>query len=295
MARGEWPGVTAKIGFPAVLGHEAVGRVVEKGSKVASIDTGQRVGVGWLHSTCGECEHCNSGSENICTSRTVTSVAAPGGYAEYMRIRATHALAVPDSVAPELAAPLFCAGLTVFHACRQADLYSGQRVAIFGVGGLGHLAIQLAVNAGCEVIAVDVSEKKLDLARKLGVTETVLTSAPEAVAMLKIDGGPHVAMVTSAAKAAYDLAFKTLRRRGTLMVVGLPKEDLTFFADDLVVSECRIIGSAVGTRAEMRELLALAAAGKIKCEVETVRLDQVQDVYARMTRGELTGRAVIKM
>ncbi len=295
MARGEWPEVARAMSLPAVLGHEAVGRIIECGAAVKHLKVGQRVGVGWLYSVCGECEHCRSGSENICSNRKITSVAAPGGYAEYMRIRATHALPVPDGLAPEQAAPLFCAGLTVFHACRMADLYSGQRVAVFGIGGLGHLAVQLALNAGCEVIAVDVSEAKLELARKLGVVETVNTGSPDARQMLRIDGGPHVAIVTAAAKQAYDLAFKSIRRKGTLVVVGLPKEDLTFFADDLVVSECKILGSAVGTRDETNELLLMAAAGKIRCEVETVRLDQVNDVYSRMLRGELHGRAVIKM
>jgi propanol-preferring alcohol dehydrogenase len=219
-----------------------------------------------------------------------------------MRIRASHAIPIPENLSAAEAAPLFCAGLTVFHACRNAGLRAGQsfgsaqdkKVAVFGVGGLGHLALQLAKLAGAETIAVDVSAEKLAFAKKLGAAQTILASDPDAAELLKSDGGPHVAMVTAPAKSAYDLAIRTLRRRGTLAVVGLPKEDLTFFADDLVVSEHKIISSAVGTRAEMRELLALAAAGKIRCEVESCHLEQINDVFARMQKGELLGRAVIQ-
>jgi propanol-preferring alcohol dehydrogenase len=294
MARGEWPDVAAQMSLPAILGHEIVGQVVAKGTDAKGVELGQRVGVGWLASTCGECEYCSTGAENICRDRKVTSVALPGGYAEYARIKASHAIPVPSLLPAEQAAPLFCAGLTVYHALRNAGSFAGLRVAVFGVGGLGHLGVQLAKLGGAEVIAVDFGDAKLDLALKLGAARALDARDPDIVKQLRAGGGPHVALVTAASKAAYDLAFKTIRRRGTILVVGLPKEDLTFFADDLVVSECKIVGSAVGTRAEMHELLALAAAGKIRCEAETVTLDQVSDVFARMDRGELRGRAVIR-
>ncbi|HEV8385293.1 MAG TPA: zinc-dependent alcohol dehydrogenase [Candidatus Acidoferrales bacterium] len=300
MAHGDWPDVAAKMSWPATLGHEAVGRIVELGANVRKnadaneMVVGKRVGVGWLYSTCGDCEHCLDGAENVCLKRKVTGIAAPGGFAEFMRIRASHAIPIPENLSSIEAAPLFCAGLTVFHACRNAGLRDGQKVAVFGIGGLGHLALQLAKLAGAEMIAVDVSEEKLAFAKKLGATQTVHAGDPEASNSLKEGGEPHLAIVTAPAKSAYDLAIRTLRRRGTLTVVGLPKEDLTFFADDLVVSEHKIISSAVGTRAEMRELLALAAAGKIRCEVESYRLEQINDVFARMQKGELLGRAVIQ-
>ncbi len=294
MAHGDWPDVAAKMSWPATLGHEAVGRVVELGAEVKGVAIDQRVGVGWLYSTCGECEHCRDGAENVCLKRKVTGIAAPGGYAEFMRIKASHAIAVPENLSPVEAAPLFCAGLTVFHACRNAGLRAGQRVAVFGVGGLGHLALQLAKLAGAETIVVDVSEAKLAFAKKLGAMQTMNAADPKAADLLKAGGGPHLAIVTAPSKPAYDLAIRTLRRRGTLAVVGLPKEDLTFFADDLVIGEFKIISSAVGTRDEMRELLALAAAGKIRCEVEPCRLVQINEVFSRMQKGELLGRAVIQ-
>jgi propanol-preferring alcohol dehydrogenase len=295
IAGGEWPNVAARMTLPATLGHEAVGRVVEKGAAVSGVPIGARVGVGWLHSVCGRCEHCRAGAENVCLERTVTSVDAPGGYAEFMRVRASQAVPLPEGLSSVQAAPWFCAGVTVYHALQSAGVAAGQRVAIFGVGGLGHLAIQLASGSGAEVVALDVSPAKLQLARALGVKETLDALDPETVHRLKEGGGPHVALVAAPSKAAYDLAIKTLRRRGTLMVVGLPKEDLTFFADDLVVGEFRILGSAVGTRLEMRDLLALAASGAARCELETWRLEEVNHVFDRLRRGDVLGRAVLEM
>jgi propanol-preferring alcohol dehydrogenase len=304
LAHGDWPDVAAKMTLPAILGHEAVGRVVEKGATARSVEVGERVGVGWLCRTCGECEHCRDAAENVCLKRQVTGIAIPGGYAELLRVPASHAIRVPDGLDPIATAPLFCAGLTVYRACKNAGLWLGsesrgsaqsKRVAIFGVGGLGHLALQLARHASAEVIAVDIRDEKLDFARSLGAHRTVKASDPTAARQLRADGGPHIAVVTAPSKPAYDLAFRTLRKRGTLAVVGLPKEDLTFFADDLVVGEFRILGTAVGTRDDQRDVLALAAAGKLRCEVEACRLEHINDVYARMMRGEILGRAVLDL
>jgi propanol-preferring alcohol dehydrogenase len=324
MIRGDWPDVARRTPMPATLGHEVVGRVVRTGAQVQGIAVGARVGVGWLYSTCEACEYCRDGAENICVYRQVTGLAAPGGFAEFVRMRASHAVPVPESLRAEEAAPLFCAGLTVFHALRNCGVgaaprgrpadgqapfdsaqgrqgpaptkpeSSGQRVAVFGIGGLGHLAVQLAAHAGAHVIGVDVADSKLALATKCGAKEVVNSTAAEARERLRSEGGPHVAIVTAAAKPAYDLAFRTLRKRGTLGIVGLPKEDLTFFADDWVVGEYRMIGSAVGTRAEMRELLELAAAGKVRCEVEVHPLFAINEIFSRMDHGDITGRAVIR-
>jgi len=212
-----------------------------------------------------------------------------------MRIRASHAIPIPEAIPVEQAAPFFCAGLTVYHACRNAGIRAGQRIAVIGIGGLGHLAVQLARDAGAEVVAADVSEPKLDLARRLGATETVDARSPDAAKLLKKNGRPHVVIVAAGSKAAYDLAFRILRRRGTLAVVGLPKEDITFNADNFVVGEYHIVSSAVGTRQETRELLDLVAAGRLHCEVETHPLEAINDVFARMQRGAILGRAVVAM
>jgi propanol-preferring alcohol dehydrogenase len=211
-----------------------------------------------------------------------------------MRAKASHALRVPDALTSEQAAPLFCAGVTVYRALKNAQLAAGQRVAVFGIGGLGHLAVQVARAFGAEVIALDVSDDKLALARELGATTTLNVADPEALKTIRKLGGAHVAVVTSAAKAAYDLAFKCLRPAGTLAVVGLPPEALSFQALAIVGNEIRIVGAAVGTREDMRAVLDLAVAGELRCQVETQPLAEVNGVFARMQRGAISGRVVLR-
>ncbi|HMA08559.1 MAG TPA: zinc-dependent alcohol dehydrogenase, partial [Ramlibacter sp.] len=249
-------GVTKPLLIP---GHEVVGRVVERGANVKHLAQGDRVGVAWLHATCGQCGPCREGRENMCRKGLITGVMVDGGYAEYMVARASHALRVPEGLTAEAAAPLFCAGLTVYRALKSAEVGPGNRVGIFGVGGLGHLAVQIAKAWGAEVIALDVDPAKLELARSLGAAQTFNAANADDIKALRKQGGVNVAVVTSAAKAAYDTAFKCLAPGGTLSVVGLPAEPLTFPALALVGIEARIVGSSVGTRDDMRAVLELAA------------------------------------
>lgn len=293
LIHGDWPAVASSMQLPATLGHEVVGRVVEKGPSVQNLELGDRVGVGWLRWTCGECEPCRDGYENLCMNRQITGIGSPGGYAEYMRAKASHAIKVPDGLSPHEAAPFFCAGVTVYHACRDANIGAGHSVAVFGVGGLGHLAVQFARVLGAQTIAVDVNERALELARSLGADRTVDAASPDAVGMITDGGGVHVAFVTAPAEGAYAQALRCLRKRGKLVVVGIPKNDLTFFADDVVTGEFRIIGSAVGTREELRAALELAAADQVRCEVETYPLQDINEVLRRVRNGEIAGRAAV--
>ena len=293
VAEGDQPalkGITKALLIP---GHEVVGRVAERGANVKHLSVGDRVGVAWLHATCGECGPCREGRENLCRKAVITGVMVDGGYAEYMVARASHALRVPDGLTAEEAAPLFCAGLTVYRALKSAQAGPGQRVGIFGVGGLGHLAVQIARAWGAEVIALDVDAGKLELARSLGAAQTLNAASADDIKALRKQGGVNVAVVTSAAKAAYDTAFKCLAPGGTLSVVGLPAEPLTFPALSLVGIEARIVGSSVGTRDDMRAVLELAAAGKLRCLTETQPLAQVNSVFERMRRGQINGRVVL--
>ena len=293
VAEGDQPALKAITKADLIPGHEVVGRVVEKGAAVTHLAVGDRVGVAWNHATCGECEPCREGRENLCRRAVITGVMVDGGYAEYMVARASHALPIPASLSSVEAAPLFCAGLTVYRALRNAGVGAGQRVAVFGVGGLGHLAVQIAHAWGAEVIALDLDPAKLALARELGASRTFDAANADDIKALRKLGGVHVAVVTSAAKAAYDTAFKCLRPGGTLSVVGLPSEPLTFAALGLVGIEARVIGSSVGTRDDMRAVLDLAAQGKLRCHIETQPLERVNDVFERMRRGQITGRVVL--
>lgn len=277
-----------------IPGHEVVGRVVERGANVQHLAVGDRVGVAWLHASCGECEQCREGRENLCRRQLITGVMVDGGYAEYMVARASHALKVPDALTPEAAAPLFCAGLTVYRALKNAEVAAGQKVAVVGVGGLGHLAVQIAKAWGAQVIALDVDPAKLELAKQFGADQTFNAANADDIKALRKQGGVHVAVVTSAAKVAYDTAFKCLRPAGTLSVVGLPPDPLTFSALAMVGLEARVVGSSVGTREDMREVLELAAAGKLRCMTESQPLAEVNQVFERMRRGQINGRVVLR-
>src|SRR6202790_2359169 len=168
VADGDWPQIVPITRKPLILGHEIAGRVVEKGASVEHLELGDRVGVAWVHWTCGECEFCREGNENLCIKQQITGVTVDGGYAEFVKAPASHALKIPDGLSCIDAAPLFCAGVTVYRALRHAKMQAGQRLAVFGVGGLGHLAVQIGRGLGAMVTAVDVSDEKLAHAKSVG-------------------------------------------------------------------------------------------------------------------------------
>ena len=293
VADGDWTQLAGIVKKPLILGHEIAGRVVEKGEAVHELQVGDRVGVPWIHWSCGECEFCREGNENLCSRQKITGVTVDGGYAEFVKAPATHALKIPDGLSDLEAAPLFCAGVTVYRALKSAKILSGQRLAVFGVGGLGHLAVQLGRAFGAEVTAIDVSEEKLDLARSLGAMDALNAAATDVVKQLRRKGGMHVSLVTSAAKAAYDTAFSCLRPTGTLLVVGLPAESIGFPPILMAAKEVRIQASTVGTRQDLREVLSMAAAGKVRCQVVARPLAQANEVLDQLRKGQISGRVVL--
>jgi len=295
LADGDWPQLAAAAKRPLILGHEIVGRVAEAGDEACGIRVGDRVGLPWIFWTCGECEMCREGNENLCPRQKITGVMVDGGFADFVRAPASHVVRIPDGLSPVQAAPLFCAGVTVHRALRQSGIRPGQRLAIFGIGGLGHLAVQLGRELGAEVIAIDVSDAKLALAQSLGAPRCLNASSANVVQELRARGGVHLALVTSAARAAYEAAFCSLRPTGTLLVVGLPAENLCFPPILMAAGEVHIRASAVGTRREIGEVLAMAAAGKIRCETSAHRLDEVNSVLDRLRQGSISGRAVLSL
>jgi propanol-preferring alcohol dehydrogenase len=291
IADGDWPQLKRVIKKPVIPGHEVVGRVVKRGDKVDHLQIGDRVGIAWLHWSCGECDLCREGLENLCPKQTITGASVDGGYAEFVKAKASHALPVPSGLKPVEAAPLFCAGVTVYRAVKLAGVQPRQRVAVFGIGGLGHLAVQIAKAFGAEVIAVDIAPDKLELARQLGANQVLHAATDDVLKIFRGMGGVHSAIVTSSAKAAYTQAFYTVRSGGTLMVVGLPSEDLSFPA--ILMREIKIRSVATGTRDDVRETLNLAAEGKIRCLIDTSDLGKVNDIFAQMRQGQVRGRIVI--
>lgn len=293
LADGDWGTSLARRIRPTILGHELVGRVELCGSGVTTLAPGDRIGVGWVGASCGRCQYCAEGNDNLCEARRITGIDLPGGYSTHALVKADQAVAIPEQLASVQAAPLLCAGVTVFRGMAKADIRPGHRVAVFGVGGLGHLAVQLACDAGAETTAVDLEEAKLSLALDLGATEAL--GAADAESAITARGGAHTAVVTAASSAAYDSALASLRRGGAIVVLGLPSEPLAWLADDLATAEARVFGSAVGSRADQSAMLGLAAAGRLRCVVETSSLDDVNLVLDRLRRGDVVGRLVLEM
>ena len=292
IADGDWPQLASIVKKPLILGHEIAGHVVEKGASVRDLQIGDRVGVPWIYWTCGTCEFCREGNENLCANQKITGVSVDGGFAEFMMAPASHATKIPGNLSSIEAAPLFCAGVTVYRALQKAKISPGQRIAIFGVGGLGHIAIQIVVSLGAHVIAIDISDEKLALAKTLGASEIFNAAAPDAAKKLRRLGA-HVALVTSAAKSAYDLAFSCLRPTGTLLVVGLPAENISFPPILMAALEVHIHASAVGTREDLCNVLNMAAAGKLRCSISTRPLSEVNSVLEELRQAKISGRIVL--
>jgi len=295
VADGDWTQLAGIVKKPLILGHEIVGRVLERGAAVKNVQVGERVGLPWVQWTCGQCEFCQEGNENLCLQQRITGVMVDGGYAEFAKAPASHVVKIPETLSSEQAAPLLCAGVTVHRALKQAKIRAGQRLAVFGVGGLGHIAVQIGRAAGAAVTAIDISEEKLALARSLGAARTLNAATSNVVKEVRASGGVHVALVTSAAKSAYDMAFYCVRPTGTLLAVGLPAKEISFPAILMAAGEIQIKASAVGTREDLREVLAMGAAGTVHCQVSTHSLAKVQEVLGQLSRGEVSGRAVLRL
>jgi propanol-preferring alcohol dehydrogenase len=293
VADGDWKQLRGIVKKPLILGHEIVGRVVEKDAAVQDLQVGDHVGVPWVHWTCGNCEFCRDGNENLCIKQKITGVTVDGGYAEFAKAPSSHTMKIPSNLSAKEVAPLFCAGVTVYRALKHAKILSGQRLGVFGVGGLGHIAIQIGHDLGAEITAIDISDEKLALAKSLGASHTLNAVSSDEVEVLREKGGVHVAIVTSAAKAAYEMAFYGLRPTGTLLVVGLPADDISFPPIMMAAGEVHIQATAVGTRDDLREVLAMAAAGKVRCQVTSCPLAQVNEVLDELRHGRITGRVVL--
>jgi propanol-preferring alcohol dehydrogenase len=268
---------------------------VEKvGEGVTSLKVGDRVGIPWLYWACGECEYCLSGWETLCQQQKIGGYSVDGGYAEYCKAPAAYVARIPDGLSDVEAAPILCAGVTTYKALKMADLAAGEWVAIYGIGGLGHLALQYAKAMGYRVIAVDIHDEKLKLAKELGADLTVNGAAVDpAQAIFEQTGGAHAAVSVAVTKKAFEQAYRSVRRGGTLVVVGLPNDQLPIPIFDTVLNGVSVKGSIVGTRKDMQEALDFAARGKVKAMIETQPLEKINEVFQRMERGQINGRVVL--
>jgi propanol-preferring alcohol dehydrogenase len=293
-ADGDWP---VKPSPPFIPGHEGAGFVAAVGPGVSGLKEGDRVGIAWLHDACGSCEHCITGWETLCESQHNSGYSVNGSFAEYAIGAAAYVGRIPDRVDLGEMAPILCAGVTTYKGIKEADVRPGEWIAISGIGGLGHIAIQYAKAMGLHVAALDVSEEKLALARSLGAEIAIDARSPDAAARVTKEtrGGAHGVLVTAVSPAAFNQALNLVRRKGTISLVGLPPGNFQTPIFDIVLKRITIRGSIVGTRKDLAEAIAFAAEGKVRAHIHRTTLPSINRVFDDLKSGRVDGRIVLDM
>lgn len=294
-AEGDWP---VKPNPPFIPGHEGVGFVSAVGAGVKHVKEGDRVGVPWLYTACGHCRHCLGGWETLCESQLNTGYSVNGGFAEYVVADPNYVGHLPKNVDFVEIAPVLCAGVTVYKGLKVTDTKPGDWVVISGIGGLGHMAVQYAKAMGMNVAAVDIDDDKLALARQLGATVTVNAATdPDPAAAIKrqTDGGAQGVLVTAVGRKAFEQAIGMVARGGTVALNGLPPGDFPLDIFGMVLNGITVRGSIVGTRLDLQEALDFAGEGKVKATVHRAKLEDINDIFGQMHKGQIQGRMVLDM
>jgi len=291
-ARGDWP---VKPSPPFIPGHEGVGVVAEVGSGVTAVKEGDRVGVPWLHTACGHCRHCVGGWETLCTDQANTGYSVNGGFSEFVLADPNYVGHIPKALDFAPSAPILCAGVTVYKGLKETDAKPGDTVAIVGVGGLGHLAVQYAKAMGFHVIAVDIADDKLRLATQSGADQVINAAQTDPAAEAQKGGGVEGVLVTAVSPTAFTQSIGMLARGGTMSLVGLPPGDFPISIFDVVLTRKTIRGSIVGTRNDLAESLQFAAEGKVSSHFSTDSLNNINGIFERMERGQIEGRVVMDL
>jgi propanol-preferring alcohol dehydrogenase len=291
-AHGDWP---VKPALPFIPGHEAIGLVAAVGSGVTDVKEGDRVGVPWLYSACGHCEFCLAGWETVCAQAQFGGYTKNGGFAEFVLADPNYVAHIPAGLAAADAAPLICAGITTYKGIKETAAKPGDWIAISGIGGLGHLAVQYAKAMGLLVCAIDVDDGKLAHASRLGADFVInaKTEAPEAAVKKATDGGAHGVLITAPSLVAFKQGVGMARKRGTCVLVGLPPGEFPVPLFDVVANCITIRGSFVGTRQDMAEALAFAAKGKVKADIELQPLSSINQIFDRLEHGDVPSRVVL--
>ncbi|MEL6642641.1 MAG: alcohol dehydrogenase AdhP [Pseudomonadota bacterium] len=292
-AKGDWP---VKPSAPFIPGHEGVGEVAAVGAGVTHLKEGDRIGAPWLHTACGHCEHCVGGWETLCESQQNTGYSVDGGYAEFVRADANYVGHIPDGLEFGPAAPVLCAGVTVYKGLKETEAKPGDWVAISGIGGLGHMAVQYAKATGFHVVGVDVSDEKLALAKELGADLTFNAATEDPVSELQTQmGGVHGVLVTAVSNTAFEQAVGMLRRHGTMSLVGLPPGNFPLPIFEIVLKRITVRGSIVGTRNDLAESLAFAGEGKVTSHFTWDKLENINAIFDQMRAGTIDGRIVMEI
>ncbi|WP_374427246.1 alcohol dehydrogenase AdhP [Paracoccus sp. (in: a-proteobacteria)] len=294
-AEGDWP---VKPNPPFIPGHEGVGFVSAVGKGVKHVKEGDRVGVPWLYTACGCCRHCLGGWETLCEQQQNTGYSVNGGFADYVVADPNYVGHLPDNVGFIEIAPVLCAGVTVYKGLKVTDTKPGDWVVISGIGGLGHMAVQYAKAMGMNVAAVDIDDEKLAFARKLGATVTVNAATdpnPAATIKRETDGGAQGVLVTAVGRKAFEQAIGMVARGGTVALNGLPPGDFPLDIFGMVLNGITVRGSIVGTRLDLQESLDFAGQGKVKATVHSAKLEDINDIFAKMHKGQIEGRMVMDL
>lgn len=293
-ADGDWP---VKPSPPFIPGHEGAGIVAAVGAGVTTLKEGDAVGIAWLHDACGMCEHCITGWETLCESQHDSGYSVNGSFAEYAIGSAAYVARLPDRVDFAAMAPILCAGVTTYKGIKETEARPGEWLAISGIGGLGHIAIQYAKAMGLHVAALDVTEEKLALARSLGAEITVNAKSPDAAAQIVklTGGGAHGVLVTAVSPPAFTQALHMVRRRGTVSLVGLPPGDFSTPIFDVVLKRITLRGSIVGTRKDLAEAVEFAVEGKVHAHIHKTKLEDINRVFRDLKAGTVDGRIVLDL
>lgn len=290
-ADGDWP---VKPSPPFIPGHEGVGSVVALGAGVTAVKEGDRVGVPWLHTACGHCRHCLGGWETLCDGQVNTGYSVNGGFAEYVLADPNYVGHLPDKLDWNSAAPILCAGVTVYKGLKETDTKPGDTVVISGIGGLGHVAVQYAKAMGLNVIAVDISDEKVALARAMGADAAINARTTDPVAEVKaLCGGAQGVLVTAVSPQAFSQGLGMLAKGGTMALVGLPPGSFALDIFDTVLMRKTIRGSIVGTRLDLAECLQFAGDGKVKVHYSLEPMEAINDIFSRMRDNRIDGRVVM--
>ena len=281
------------------LGHEGIGRVIEVADNVDSLKVGDRVSIAWMYAACGNCEYCTTGRETLCRDVLNAGYTVDGAMAEEVIVDANYAVKVPENLDPAAASSITCAGVTIYKAVKVSGIEPGQWLGVFGVGGLGNLALQYAKNVmGAKVVAFDINDDKLNFAKELGA-DAIINSTNvdpiEEVNRLTNNKGLDATVITAVAKTPFNQAVDVVKAGARVVAVGLPVDKMDLDIPRLVLDGIEVVGSLVGTRQDLREAFQFAAENKVIPKVQLRQLSEINDIFDEMEKGTITGRMVIDM
>ena len=288
---GDWEYIGIPPTLPTVPGHEVVGKIVEIGSNVTKFKVGERVGITPLLGSCLDCQYCNDGKEYLCEKMDVTGESLKGGYTEYITVSEDFATKVPDTMKSEYAAPLFCAGITAYKAVKAAEPKKNKKIAVFGIGGVGHMAIQFAKIEGCEVSGVSRKEKHLEVAKKLGADNVFVYSSNQKQFLQDVNeeyGLFDAAIVFAPVEQVTDTAIKSIKKGGIVVIATVGN-----IPNFLAFEEKTVRGTLIGSRKDMEDVIKISDEHNLKVVTESFPLEQANEILARLKNSEIDARAVL--